>query len=93
MSVYRELCDFPGWNEEIKVFVPKNFLNSVLNFMLNDIVIHHSHISGNIIGYAHSFCNLKIRESYQKTISVFAHNLFRFDFFCIERIEVVCLEN
>ena len=48
--------------------------------MKNKTHIHYSHISGEIIGYAHSYCNLKVREN-QTKISVVAHNLFRFDFF------------
>ena len=35
-----------------------------------------------IIGYAHCFCNLKIREN-QNAILVIAHNLFSFDFFFV----------
>ena len=31
-----------------------------------------------MIGYSHSYCNLKVKENRDK-ISVFAHNLFRFD--------------
>ena len=42
-------------------------------------------ISGEIIGYAHSFCNAKVRDNKYKIIVV-AHNLFRFKFlFFIER--------
>ena len=48
--------------------------------MINTIQIHHPHITGKIIGYAHSFCNAKVRENYHK-VTVIAHNLFRFDFF------------
>ena len=43
-------------------------------------MIHHSHITGEIIGYAHGFCNRKVRENKNK-ISVITHNLFGFDFF------------
>ena len=48
--------------------------------MENRTYIHHSHISGEIIGYAHSYCNSKVRKN-QTKINVVAHNLFRFDFF------------
>ena len=82
MFVYREIFDFPGYDEEIKVFVSKNVLDSILNLIFTDIVIHHSYISGNVIGYAHNFCNQKYKEN-KRAISVFAHNLFRFDFFFI----------
>ena len=43
-------------------------------------VLHHSHITGEIVGYAHSFCNRKVREN-KDYIGVIAHNLFGFDFF------------
>ena len=46
----------------------------------NKNIIHHSHITGKIIGYAHDFCNERTRENYC-TIPIFAHNQFRFDFF------------
>ena len=42
--------------------------------------IHHSHVTGEIKGYALSFCNENGRENYFK-IPVVAHNLFRFNFF------------
>ena len=38
------------------------------------------HIKGKFIGYAHSFCNQKVREN-KNQISVIADNLFGFDFF------------
>ena len=43
-------------------------------------MIHHSHVTGKIIGYAPNFCNLHCKENYF-TIPVLAHNQFRFDFF------------
>ena len=46
----------------------------------NKKAIHHSHVTGKIIGFAHNFCNLKCKENYH-TIPVLAHNQFRFDFF------------
>ena len=45
----------------------------------NQTVIHHSHVTGEITGYAHDYCNLQTRENYY-TIPIFAHNQFRFDF-------------
>ena len=74
LFVYREIFEFPGYNEDVKVSVSKNVLESVLNLMFIDIVIHHSHISGNVIGYVHNFCNQNVKEIYKQTISVLAHN-------------------
>ena len=50
--------------------------------MRNKTHLHHSHslISGEVFGYAYSYCNQKRREK-QSKISVVAQNLFRFDFF------------
>ena len=42
--------------------------------------LHHSHITGEIEGYVHVFCNRKVREN-KNNISVIAHNLFGSDFF------------
>ena len=46
----------------------------------NEKVIHHSHVTGKIIGYAQDFCNLRCKENYY-TIPVLAYNQFRFKFF------------
>ena len=55
------------------------FLDNVNCLIYSKNVIHHSHITGDIIGYSHSFCNLKVREN-KNQISVITHNLFGFDF-------------
>ena len=60
------------------------FVDSVKGLMYNKTNIHHSHITGDILGYSHSYCNLKVRENRDK-ISMIAHNLFRFDFSFSER--------
>ena len=56
------------------------FLESVFDLMYDKHVTHHSHITGEIIGYAHGFCNRRIREN-KSNVSVIAHNLFGFDFY------------
>ena len=57
-----------------------NFLDNVSCLIHSKNVIHHSHIIGDIIRYAHNFCNFKVREN-KNQISAIAHNLFGFDFF------------
>ena len=52
-----------------------NFSKNVLNVLYDKHVLHHSHITGAIIGYAHGFCNRNVREN-KNLISVIAHNLF-----------------
>ena len=83
LYVYREIFDFTGDSKEISVFVSKNFVSSVMDLLFCKTVIHHSHVSGNICGYAHDFCNRKVKKIYHHPISVFAHNLFKFDFFFV----------
>ena len=53
---------------------------NIKGIMSNTMHIHHSHVSGDIIGYAHSFCKWKVREN-KSEITVNSHNLFKFDFF------------
>ena len=49
--------------------------------MLNNAVqLHHSHVTGKITSYSHSYCNQKIRENHFK-MPVVTHNLFRFELF------------
>ena len=56
-----------------------NFLENVGCLSVSINVIHHLHITGEIICYVHSFCNQKVRQN-KNQISVIAHNLFGFDF-------------
>ena len=48
---------------EIKTVVAKNFFKNIRSLIYGSYVIHHSDITGEIIGYAHDFCNKKIREN------------------------------
>ena len=57
----------------------ENFLSNMIPIAKDQRVIHHSHVTGKTIGYAHDFCNEKIRENCF-TIAVLAHNQFRFYF-------------
>ena len=41
--------------------------------------IHHSHVTGDIIGCTHTFCNERVRKNYYM-ILVIEQKLFRFDF-------------
>ena len=37
------------------------FLQNLIFIHKNEFVIHHSHVAGEIVGYAHEFCNLQAR--------------------------------
>ena len=62
-----------------------NFLSNVDCLIYAKNVIHHSRITGDIIGYTHSFCNLKVRENMNQ-ISVITHNLFAFGCFFFSKV-------
>ena len=57
-----------------------NFVDNVSCLIYSKNFIHHLHITGDMIGYAHSFYNLKVKEN-KIQISVIVHNLFGFEFF------------
>ena len=80
--VYKKVMKFPENSSEIKPLVTKNFLNVAINLTVGSVVIHYTHVTGDIIGYAHNFCNRKLKEN-QRIIPVIAHNLFSFDFFFV----------
>ena len=86
--IYSLLIKFDETDKVKGITMSKNLIDNLKGIMKNRTHIHHSHISGEIIGYAHSYCNYKVREN-QTKISVVAHNLFRFDFFFLGW----CLEN
>ena len=42
--------------------------------------LHHSHVTGEILGYVHDFCNRRVKENKTKFV-ILAHNFFGFDIF------------
>ena len=78
--VYLKIMSLPKNELVEETVISTNFLQNITNIMYDKHVIHHSHMTGEIIGYAHGFCNRKVREN-KNNISVIAHNFFGFDFF------------
>ena len=60
--------------------VSSKFISNLIAIFKGQRDIHHSHVTGKIIGYAYNFRNLRCKENYY-TMPAFAHNQFRFDFF------------
>ena len=75
--IYSAVMDFCQTDKVKSTPISEKFVENVKGILYNKTHIHHSHITGDIIGYWHSFCNFGVRDQ----ISVVAHNLFRFDFF------------
>ena len=59
----------------------KKFISHIIE---NTHCIHHLHVSGEILGYARTFCNKKVRENYYR-VPAMVQNLFRFDVFSAKR--------
>ena len=44
----------------------KDFIKNLKGIMKTKTHIHHSHISGEILGYSHNYCNFKVGENKSK---------------------------
>ena len=77
--LYDELFCFP-FNGEFDCLTSNKFFIHFHNQIKQKLHLHHSHITGEIYGYAHDFCNKKVIELENPEIPCIAHNLFGFDF-------------
>ena len=76
--VYQRLMCFPTTKFECERVTTRNlfeYIHKIINVKIN---LHHSHITGKIIGYVHDFCNLQVREN-KDLVPCIAHNFFKFD--------------
>ena len=69
------ICFIPTDKVRGEFPISSKFLSNMIASVKNQRVIHHSHVTGKINGYAHNFFNLKSRENYYIK-PVFAHNQF-----------------
>ena len=71
---YDGIMNFPTTKfDEIKTVCTDGFiinLYRIINFKVN---IHYSHVTGQIIGYSHDFCNCKVREN-NYIVPLIGHN-------------------
>ena len=77
---YSNMVKFCETSKVKRIPLSQKFVEDIIVIMEDNVCIHHSHVTGEIKGYAHYFCNEKARENYFK-IPVIAYNLFMFDFF------------
>ena len=69
---------FPTAKFDCETVTTKNlfeYVHKIINVKIN---LHHSHITGKIIGYVHDFCNLQVREN-KDIVPCIAHNFLKFD--------------
>ena len=76
--VYGRLTQFSRGNIEYKTVTTSNFLRNVHQIIKVKTHLHHSHTTGEILGYAHDFFNWKVREN-KTEFSCITHNFFEFD--------------
>ena len=86
LQIYAFVCDilmdFPACAFIFETIATQGFFESVYGLINFKVRIHHSHITGKIIGYAHSFSNMQVN---QIEFSWIAHNYLNFDFYFMLR--------
>ena len=76
---YDCLMNFPETKfDEIKTVTTNGFLLNLHRIINCKPHIHHSHVTNEIYGYAHDFCNWKFREN-SLFIPLIGHNILGFD--------------
>ena len=65
----------------MKPLLQKKNLTHAPRLIKMKVHLHHSHITGNIIGYSHDFCNTTVVEKTSPDIPVIVHNLLGFDLY------------
>ena len=79
--VYDELLILPTSDIQYDTITTNNFFIHVHQLIKGKVHLHHSHITGEIIGYSHDFCNTTVIEKSNAKIPFIAHNFFGFDLF------------
>ena len=79
--VYDAMIDFTPSNSMHDTIATNNFFRNAHRLIKVKVQLHHCHITGKILGYAHDFCNWNVREN-KSQIPMIAHNLFDFHMFC-----------
>ena len=76
--VYQRIMNFPQTKFECETVTTGNLFEYVHQIINVKIHLHHSHVTRKIIGFAHDFCNLQVREN-EDVIPCIVHNFFGFD--------------
>ena len=77
--VHYKIMDFPpNIKYRNNVLITQEFFENVHRIINTKIHLHHSHVTGEILEYAHDFCNLKVREN-QPSFTCLSHNFLKFD--------------
>ena len=79
--IYDCLIDFPKTKfDEIKTVTTRGFLGKIYKMLNSKVHLHHSHVTGEIFGHSHDYCNWKLREN-KLFIPLIGHNFLGLDIF------------
>ena len=79
--VYDKMIFLPHSDIESDTLAIDKFFIHVNRLIKDKVHLHHSHITGKILGYSHDFCNTSVTEKTRSEIPFVAHNFFGFDIF------------
>ena len=79
--VYDELINFLASDIEYETTTTNKFFINVHQLIRGEFYLHHSHITGEIFGYAHDFCNTMLIEREKCGIPFIAHIFLDFIYF------------
>ena len=74
------LIDFLQSNFMYGTITTNNLFRNKHRLIKVKVHLHHSHITGKILGYTHDFCYWNVHEN-KSEIAMIAHDLFGFDMF------------
>ena len=77
---YQRIMGFPHCKFDYETLTTSDlfiYAHKIINVKIH---LHHSHVTGKILGYAHDFCNEKVREN-KDIFSCVEQNFFRFDIY------------
>ena len=78
---YDILIDFPRCKfEQLKTITTKGMFTNFYRVINAKVHLHHSHVTGEISGFSHDFCNWKVRENKIET-PIIGHIFLGFDIF------------
>ena len=79
--IYQCLMDFPACKfDDLTTVTTKNMFGKLYKVINSKVHLHHLHVTGEVIGNSHDFCNWKVREN-QPGVSLIGHNFLGFDIF------------
>ena len=88
--VSNQLFNFPSRAISYGVITTNNFFSNVNRLIRGKCHLHHTHITGDVISYAHDFCNTAYFEKATNEIPFIAHNFF-LDLTCVIGLKLTLL--